>query len=330
MSIDVINLRRKVQDFIQKGEGSFEELLMDVHAYQRVACPPYAAYCANLPRPSSWRDIPTLPLSAFRYSEIRCFPAQETVQTFRTSGTTGEGYGQHHFATLELYRAAALQGWSEAGLPNSPIWGLVPSPAENTYSSLSCMAGWLVAPERFYWARWEELITALAKQKEPILLFGTALAFLDLFETLGDNAISLPAGSSALETGGYKGTQRDLPKSDLYRLFEEKLGLSHDAVWNEYGMTELSSQFYARGLGRPHRSGPWVRALVIDPATGREAEEGGTGVLQIYDLANVDSCCAIQTRDLAIRRGEGFDLLGRDPTALPRGCSRTADDLLSR
>lgn len=192
------------------------------------------------------------------------------------------------------------------------------------------MAGWLIAPEDFYWPHWDRLIERLLQQKEPILLFGTALAFLDLFEFLGERSIALPVGSAALETGGYKGTNRDLPKADLYAAFTQKLGLPTDAVWNEYGMTELSSQFYTRGLKQPHTGAPWVRGLVIDPATGREVSEGETGVLHIYDLANVDSCCAIQTRDLAVKAADGFFLIGRDPAALPRGCSRAADEILSR
>jgi hypothetical protein len=69
--------------------------------------------------------------------------------------------------------------------------------------------------------------------------------------------------------------------------------------------------------------------MVVDPATGREVADGETGVPRIYDLANLGSVFAIQTRDLAIRRGENFELMGRDPGALPRGCSRAADEMLS-
>ena len=74
----------------------------------------------------------------------------------------------------------------------------------------------------------------------------------------------------------------------------------------------------------------WVRALVIDPESGNECAEGETGMLRIFDLANVGSCCALQTRDLAIRRGADFELIGRDPAALPRGCSRAADEILGQ
>jgi hypothetical protein len=138
----------------------------------------------------------------------------------------------------------------------------------------------------------------------------------------------LPVGSIAVETGGYKGTRRELPKTDLYALFRGRLGLPANDVVNEYGMTELSSQFYSRGVGTPHFGPPWARGLVVDPATGREVEDGATGVLRLFDAANLWSVCAVQTQDLAIRYGDNFVLIGRDPAALPRGCSRAADELL--
>lgn len=318
-------LEKKVLEFLQEGEGNFEKLILEAHAFQREHCAPYGAFCATQPAATDWREIPALPLDAFRQMAIRSFPANETVRTFRTSGTTGEGYGEHHFRTLAMYRAAALGGWP---LPMRNVFCLTPSPTENVHSSLGCMASWLALPSRFFLGDWERLQTALEAEQKGVILFGTSLGFLNFFEWLGERSLRLPAGSKAVETGGYKGTDRVLPKADLYQMFADRLGLEADSVWNEYGMTELSSQFYTRGLGRAHESGPWVRALVIDPETGREVEDGATGVLRIFDLANLGSCCAIQTRDLAIRRGENFELIGRDPAALPRGCSRAADELL--
>jgi len=174
-------------------------------------------------------------------------------------------------------------------------------------------------------ARW----TSAALPSCPVLLLGTALAFLHLFDAMTGDHFDLPPGSVAFETGGYKGSGRTLTKETLYGMFRSRLGLQLHDVVNEYGMTELSSQFYTRGLGAPHISPPWVRAVVIDPATHREVPDGATGILRIYDLANLGSVLAIQTRDLAVRRGDNFELLGRDPSALPRGCSRSADEMLS-
>jgi hypothetical protein len=113
-------------------------------------------------------------------------------------------------------------------------------------------------------------------------------------------------------------------------MISDRLGIAPQDVFNEYGMTELSSQFYARGTHGVHRGPPWARAIVADPVTLQEVGEGGIGIVLVYDAANVGSVVGIRTQDLAIKRGDAFELLGRDPAALPRGCSRAADEWLSR
>ena len=111
------------------------------------------------------------------------------------------------------------------------------------------------------------------------------------------------------------------------------LGVLPNAILREYGMSELGSQAYAPdsaapppadGAGEVFRFPPWARALVISPETGREVADGGTGLVRVFDLANVWSALAVQTEDLAIRRGGGFELLGRAPRSEPRGCSLMA------
>ena len=62
----------------------------------------------------------------------------------------------------------------------------------------------------------------------------------------------------------------------------------------------------------------------MSPETGREVGDGETGLLRVFDLANVYSVLAVQTEDLAIRRGGGFELIGRAELAEPRGCSLMA------
>jgi hypothetical protein len=327
-------LEKKLLAWIaQPGTARFEDIVLEVHAFQRVANAAYGRYCAQFPEPADWRDIPAVPQRLFKEQTIRSFPPGETARTFRTSGTTGEGYGEHHFRSLRLYEAAATQGWNHARLGGRRVLALLPTVAEAPQSSLSQMASWLCADEKAFFVRrgagcWEELEKTLAAANEPLALFGTALAFLDWFEHLGARSLTLPAGSLAIETGGYKGTRRETPKSELYAQFAARLALPEEAVINEYGMTELSSQFYARGTGTPHDAPPWARGMVVDPSTGREVAKGETGMLRLFDAANLWSVCAVQTQDLAIRRGENFELIGRDPKALPRGCSRTADEML--
>lgn len=332
MSDDASKLEHRLLEWIANPEvADFESLALEVHRFQRAANPAYDRYCQTLPVADSWREIPALPQQIFKQQAVRSFPADATVRTFRTSGTTGEGYGEHHFLSLRLYEAAARKGWDLADLGGRRVLALIPPAAEAPHSSLSQMATWLCDEESAFFVRggvgeWNRLEQTLRDLEEPLVLFGTALAFLDWMER--GTPCRIPGGSLIVETGGYKGSGREIPKADLHARLAAFLGCEAEAIVNEYGMTELSSQFYARGVGTVHRSPPWARALVIDPETGAEAEDGEVGILRVVDAANLWSVCAVQTRDLAVRRGSDFELLGRDPSALPRGCSRTADEML--
>jgi hypothetical protein len=182
----------------------------------------------------------------------------------------------------------------------------------------------------------------VAAQAQPIMLVGTAFSFVHLLDHLVDQrlAFALPADSRVLETGGYKGWSRSLPKSELHWLIGGLLGVSGRNIICEYGMAELSSQAYdrlpvsalasqERGIGdenfyRRFCFPPWVRAEIISPETGSAVPEGQVGLIRVFDLANVYSVMAIQTEDLAVRRGAGFELIGRASQAEPRGCSLMA------
>jgi hypothetical protein len=215
-------------------------------------------------------------------------------------------------------------------MPAAPFLVIAPYPDEAPHSSLSHMLGVLAPRESFIAPGGVIDLRRLQSIEQPVCLLGTALGFLNLFERMEQSGLSLtlPAGSSAMETGGYKGSGRYVSRADLYALFGDKLGIRPDDIYNEYGMTELSSQFYARGPQGLHHGPPWARAIVADPVTLEEIGDGETGILLIYDAANVGSVVGIRTRDLAIKHGEAFELLGRDPAALPRGCSRAADEWL--
>ncbi|MGD0252687.1 MAG: hypothetical protein ABSC01_08315 [Verrucomicrobiota bacterium] len=176
----------------------------------------------------------------------------------------------------------------------------------------------------------------------PHLLLGTAFSFVHLLDFLvGKNLrFDLPAGSRVMETGGYKNHSRSMPKTELHALITERLGVPPENIICEYGMSELSSQAYDsvaaddwRVTGKSGASchlspvtrhfefPPWARVQIVSPENGREVADGETGLIRIFDLANVFSVVAIQTEDLGIRRGEGFELIGRAQRAEPRGCS---------
>lgn len=317
----------------------FSELALSIFEFQCKWNEAYRGFAAGVPLPQTWREIPAVPQAAFKRSRLSCVPPNEVSTVFRTSGTTGETRGEHHFFNSHLYDNAILRGWDLLRLPRLPLRIIARRSEDAPDSSLSHMFGVLARERDAGNTEWlidhdgsldVDGFMGSLENAGPVTLLGTALGFLNLFEKLGNQPITLAAGSFALETGGYKGSGRELTKPELYEMFGEFFGLSQEMVINEYGMTELSSQFYTRELDLPHAAPPWLKALVIDPETGREASIGQTGILRIFDLANLNSAIAIETQDLAIRSEGGFQLLGRDPAALPRGCSRSADELLRR
>lgn len=328
-------LEARVLEFIEDGDAaSFDVLALEIHAFQKSQCAPLRAYCESMnAAPQNWREIPAVPTEAFKNPTlpITSFPVTEATKTFLTSGTSGESRGAHHFKSTAIYEQSVKQSWQQLDLPTLPLICLSQPPAIAGDSSLVHMFATLGG--RFAIGSDgvldpQKLATLIKASSKPILLAGTALAFLNLFES-GHEIPILPEGSWTLETGGYKGSGREVSKADLYALFEQHLGLPPDRVINEYGMTELSTPFYTHGLGRPHRAPHWLRAQVIEPGTDTAAPDGESGVLSICDLANLGSSIGIMTRDLAIRRGDTFELIGRDPAAIPRGCSRSADEMLS-
>jgi hypothetical protein len=166
---------------------------------------------------------------------------------------------------------------------------------------------------------------------KPVIIMGTAFSFVQLCDYLAEKHLvfTLPPGSRALETGGYKNQSRTVPKAELYAMIGHRLGIPESHIVAEYGMSEMSSQAYDQIAGennsfaqRKFHFPPWVRAQIISPETGVETSDPGR--LKILDLANAWSVMALQTDDLAIGDEDSFQLLGRAALAEPRGCSLTA------
>jgi hypothetical protein len=329
-----------------------------------------------------WSQIPCVPTAAFKECELTCLHPEDRTHVFHSSGTTEQRPSRHfHNAdSLALYEAS-LWPWLGQNLQftiyDLRLLSFTPPVEQAPHSSLVHMFDFVrrkvgAGTEIFVGRVMEDgswaldisaALTALqASATKPLLILGTAFSFVHLLDALSaaNLRLQLPARSRVLETGGYKGRSRALPKAELHQLITTQLGVAPEHIICEYGMSELSSQAYeielerrppARLVGTPdsesrneklkyefqqHHAGaetgappvsrrfkfpPWARARVVSPETGGEVESGETGLLQVFDLANAFSVMAIQTEDLAVRRTDGFELIGRSAAAEPRGCS---------
>ena len=340
-------------------DAEFDALALAAFAHQFAGNPPYRAYCARRgATPETvghWSEVPAVPTDAFKAAALVCGdPARATV--FRTSGTTrGAGRrGAHYLPDLALYDASLRAGFSTHLLPGVErlrIVSLVPHPHDVPDSSLSHMvgevarafgtvaSGWYLTPDGGI--AHEPLAAALLEVEssgEPVCVAGTAFAFVHWLDALAERGetFRLSPGSRVMDTGGFKGRSREVTREELYGAIAERLGVP--AAWcvNEYGMTEMSSQFYDGVAGsadppgeRLHSGPPWVRTRAADPETLRLLPHGEVGVLRHWDLANLHSVMAIQTADLGVTAPGGFRVLGRAAGATARGCSLAMDDLLA-
>lgn len=353
-----------------KSGEQFELLALDLFALQFQWNAPYRKFCearrlspANVSR---WTDIPAVPASAFKELELTSLPAAERTKVFHSSGTTGQRPSRHFHDcdSLALYEASLTPWFQKHLLPELDRAGegaatdaagridflvLTPPAREAPHSSLVHMFETVLAKfgstsSTFCgeveadgsWSldqsRAESFLREASESGHQIVVMGTAFSFVHLLDHLAARSqrIKLPPGSRILETGGYKGRSRALPRSELHGLITERLGIHEDHIVCEYGMSELSSQAYDCSPGhslatyhapRLFRFPPWACVQIISPESGQEVAYGETGLLRIFDLANAWSVMAVQTEDLAIRQPGGFELLGRAVAAEPRGCS---------
>jgi hypothetical protein len=333
---------------------TFDALACDLARFQASHIEGYARLCRSRSVvPGSLRDAhdaPAVPTEAFKLARVAAFSPDEARATFRTSGTTIGARGTHEMRRPETYDAAAIAfgRWAlTAGLKGKPaVLVLGASPTEAPDSSLSRMTALFatklgeLGDDEVHFVRdgvldlasLDEHVVRATLKGESVLLLATAFALVHLLEALDGAAFRLPGGSRVMQTGGFKGRVREVDGATLRREVGRTFALDASAIVGEYGMTELSSQFYEATLrgGEPNTyvEPPWARVVPVDPETLAPVRDGEVGIARIEDLMNVDSAAFVLAADRVRRTRSGFELLGRTPGAPPRGCSIALDELL--
>ena len=317
-------------DRIYDSDGSdFERLAFEVFAHQRANNPVYAKWLTLSGQydraPATWREIPCLPIALFRGHDLRSGRwVPET--TFRSSGTTGAATSEMPVRDLAAYRAHCRRGFeaSLGLLASYRVLALLPSYLERGDSGLVAMVDDFIsgaAPvSGFFLDARGALVAALARaraESQPVLLWGVTFALLELVALGGD--LRLPPGSLVVETGGMKGRGPELTRAQVHERLEPAFGVR---ISSEYGMTELSSQAYLEPDGR-FCPMPALRVLAREPNDPHALQPpSAQGALNVYDLANVDTCSFIHTDDLGRVHADGrFEVLGRLDASILRGCN---------
>ena len=306
---------------LKSGIFAFEELEMFIFGFQKKTNTTYHSFCqtSNLIKPY-------LPISAFKSSKIVSF-AEDATGYFESSGTTMQNTSRHYFRTKELYHQVSLKIFEDqfGKITDLVILALLPNYLEKSRSSLVDMVTMLMEKSNndqggFYLYNFEELATKiklLKQSNQKVILFGVTFALLDFLEQIGP--IDAPH-LTVIETGGMKGRKKEIIREELHAILSQ--GFKGATISSEYGMTELFSQAYLQSDGwfKPGYTMQVFTTEINDPYTREKF--GKTGVINVTDLANVDSCSFITTEDLGIVREDGcFKVMGRLDNSDMRGCN---------
>jgi hypothetical protein len=334
-------------------DAEFDRMAQHLFAEQHAGNAPFRRFCqlrGVAPRTvKSWRDIPAVPITAFKEVTLSCAPADSAERVFMTSGTTrGDVKGRHYHPTLAVWDASWRGNFARRfmqGAQRLRMAILFPGEREMPNSSLAHYLAMAVkefgtAGSGYYVGLHgmdtEGLLAFLRDCEdsgEPCAVLGASYSFVHLFDTLAASGerFRLPAGSRLLDTGGYKGHSRELPLKEFYGRLSESFGVPGERCINMYGMTELSTQLYDDGNATVPsvKTGPhWLRSRLVDPLSGRDVPKGEHGILVHCDLANFNSVTSILTEDVGVAACEGFLLLGRAEGAQAKGCSLAVEEFL--
>ena len=350
------SLLNDLMDFIAADEGNddaFNALALRLFAHQFQHDLPLQRVCqqrARTPRTvRHWREIPAVPIQAFKDLTLSAQAIEQCERVFMTSGTTrADVRGRHFHPHLQVYDLSMRLNFERQVMRGAgPMRVMVFFPNEDLMPHSSLAHYLALARADFGTADSDHYIDAqglrlsaavqdlqqACERGQAVLLLGASYSLVHLMDALQAKGLRfrLPPGSRIMDTGGFKGQSRELSPTDFYQGLASTFGVSPSDCLNMYGMTELSTQFYDAGQEKQPvvKRGPhWIKTRVLDPLSGVEMPAGEIGVLAHTDLGNFNSVLTLLTEDLGHTQDDGFVLLGRAQGAQAKGCSLAVEHFL--
>jgi len=321
------DLEKKI--FSINSEAEFQELALEIFNFQYLnndIYKEYVDYVGVVPsKVEKLAQIPFLPIEFFKTRKVIINNGKESA-IFQSSGTTRQINSKHYVVSELLYQNSFLNGFKHfyGNITDYCILALLPGYLERQGASLVYMVEHLMKhsahPDNgFYLYEHEVLAKKLEKliaNKQKFLLIGVSYALIDFADNF---PIDLSSGI-IMETGGMKGTRKEMLKNELHDYLKKAFKVPY--IHSEYGMTELLSQAYSEGDGI-FTTPAWMKILIrdtYDPFYYLKNEKSGG--INVIDLANLYSCSFIETKDLGrIKQNGQFEVLGRFDNSDIRGCN---------
>ena len=309
--------------------NEFEHLALSVFKYQANFNIVYKRYLGFLNvKPEnvvSLDQIPFLPIEFFK--EHRVVSGNwDSEKEFLSSGTTSSQRSSHLVKDVTFYHEVAENIFRSfySNVSDTAFFALLPSYVEQGSSSLVSMVDYFISRSNheasgFYLKDNTNMLNNIRKllsRGQKVVLFGVTYALLDL---VSEGQTDLE-GLVIIETGGMKGRRKEMTKEELYGYLTKAFNVK--VIHSEYGMTELLSQAYSFEEGKFHTP-KWMKVMVRDlndPFSYIPC--GKSGGVNVIDLANLNSCSFIETKDIGVAfEDETFKILGRFDNSDIRGCN---------
>ena len=324
--LDINSLHQRI---FSVDSSTFDELSLEIFQLQYHQNVLYRTFVNSLgKRPediSEVNDIPFLPIEFFKTQNVKT-GEWNTEIVFESSGTSQASTSKHYVFSEEFYLRNSLHGFERlyGNITDFTILALLPSYLERGNSGLVSMVNHFIDKTNnpdsgFFLNEFDDLnnqLLSLKERGEKVILWGVTFALLDFAAAY---QIDFPE-LIIMETGGMKGRREEMIRSDVHDVLKRSFQVQ--GIHSEYGMTELFSQGYSLGEGlfTPADTMKVIARDLNDPLD--YPYHGKNGGLNIIDLANVNTCSFIETKDMGIVHDDGaFEVRGRIDNSEIRGCN---------
>lgn len=337
-------------------EELFDNRIMSLTKEHRERCTQYASFLATLgyeDRSNTYKEIPFLPVRAFKEFDLRSVTKDKVVKTLTSSGTTGQKVSRIY---LDKYTAfnqqKAMTKIVSDFLGNERVPMIIidtPNVLKDRkmFSARGAgIVGFSIFAKKKIFAFDSDMNLDVSgvkrfideNQNETILLFGFTYMiwqyfYKDLYRLKNEGTMVDLSQGVLIHGGGWKKlAQESVSDLDFKNALKEVCGIKH--IHNYYGMVEQTGCIYMEcEFGHLHAS-VFSDVIIRRPGDFSECEIGEPGILQVVSvipesypghsiltedegvLLGIDDCeCG--------RKGKYFSVLGRLKSAEIRGCSDT-------
>ena len=143
-------------------DDAFDAMALRLFEHQYTHNEPLRRFCQRRGltprRVASWKDIPAVPINAFKELTLSCEPPEACERVFMTSGTTrAEVKGRHHHPTIAVWDLSMRRGFERHfmqgfGAPRvfaDGFAGAVPRPQQAEHFALGIDDFFFIGRQRF-------------------------------------------------------------------------------------------------------------------------------------------------------------------------------------